>query len=713
MIRYLICCLLALNALVMFGCSLKLKIPKYTVPTPQRSARFVVGRARVEITPPPGYPMGGHSIAGKVARGYWTRLYAQAFYFQDARGGNLALVSCDLFAVPAGLRAEVARLAAKNGVPLLPDALILAATHTHHGPGNYMTSELYNGFSSPWSGFDKELFDRLADKIAEAITRAYRDATDSSSTAHRLILRVGVAPNIQRNRAIDAFFRNPEAKEFIDNTRLLGMRCPDGTEDNCPRYLAADPTLTVLEVLRKTDTAENRVALLVFFAVHPTAMTHENKLWSSDLVGRAMTLLERDATAPGTLVAGFFNGAEGDVSPRWNKQERDDVIVLGDKLADAVRNVLRNPPTGLPTDSPEISVTSKAFNSNPGAKDSAGFEAKPEFGVASIGGADDGRTALYYYGWHGGVRSEKARGGQGHKQPALDLPSVPLLKTLKLTNLLAPRRNFPDRFPVSIARIGNLLTMGAIPVEMTTIMGKRVRDKLARIENPRQIVLIGLANEYLSYVTTPEEYDAQDYEGASTIFGQAEGDVISRLLEGLATKGFANARSSERDIRSVTFNLGPPPLIPFGPQFQGERRNSLDENLEPDLPDSLVRLNSRAPRFEWDEDERMDWDTEHRSVSIYKREGNRWQPLLISNLTEDDNGSNLLTVLVNGVTNPRRWAAIWLPPDGVDKHATYLFRVKAGGDIHCSQPFELGKLPGVEPAPSIPADQLCAAGVNK
>ncbi|HJZ69615.1 MAG TPA: neutral/alkaline non-lysosomal ceramidase N-terminal domain-containing protein, partial [Blastocatellia bacterium] len=165
MIRSVTGCLLAIQGLLPLGCSLKLNVPKYTVPTAQQLQGFVVGRAKVDITPPPGYPMGGHSIAGKVARGYWTHLYTRAFYFQDANRGNLALVSCDLFAIPAGLRAEVARLAAKNGVPLLPDALILAATHTHHGPGNFMTSELYNGFSSPWPGFDKELFGWLAEKI--------------------------------------------------------------------------------------------------------------------------------------------------------------------------------------------------------------------------------------------------------------------------------------------------------------------------------------------------------------------------------------------------------------------------------------------------------------------------------------------------------------------------------------------------------------------
>jgi neutral ceramidase len=714
MVRNSISLLLGLQMLFFCACSQKLNIPKYAVPEPHAPAQFVAGRARVDITPPPGYPMGGHSISGKVARGYWTRLYARAFYFQDKSGRSLALVSCDLFAIPAGLRSEVARLAAKEGVPLLPDALILAAIHTHHGPGNFMTSELFNGLSSPWPGFDKPLFDFLAGRIAEAVTSAYKDASNSSSDPHSVVLRSGAAPNIQRNRAIDAFFRNPDHDDLIERARKLGMRCPDGTDGNCPRYLATDPTLTVLEVLRKTGGTERRVALLVFFAVHPTAMTHENSLWSSDLVGRAMTSLERDSAASDSLVAGYFNGAEGDVSPRWESQDRDDVIKFGDKLADAVRSVLAHPTAEARADSPEISVRSKAFRIDSGGQDSAGFDARPEFGVASVGGAEDGRTPFYYYGWHGGILSEKPRDGQGRKQPGLDLPGFPLLKALKLTHLLAPRRSFPDYFPLSIARIGDLLTIGAIPVEMTTMMGKRIREKLVSPENPR-FVLVGLANEYFSYVTTPEEYDAQDYEGASTIFGPKEGEVISGLLQKLATRPDTtpvHSSSAGPTIPSVTFRLGPKPLIPFGAQFQGERRNSLDEDLEPDMPHSLVRLNSRAPRFEWDEDKNMDWNTKMRSVSIYEKKGGQWKPLLNGDHLEDDDGPNLLTVLVDGIAGRRRWAAIWLPPDGSDKTTAYLFRVKAAGERHCSAAFELGKLPGIEPTPSIPADRVCPAGVN-
>ena len=37
------------------------------------SDHFTVGVDKTDITPPPGYPMGGFGFAGRYARGWWTR----------------------------------------------------------------------------------------------------------------------------------------------------------------------------------------------------------------------------------------------------------------------------------------------------------------------------------------------------------------------------------------------------------------------------------------------------------------------------------------------------------------------------------------------------------------------------------------------------------------------------------------------------------------
>lgn len=677
-------------ALFCAGCgSIKIPIARYSVPAPHAPGRFLAGAAKVEITPPPGYPLGGHSIGGRIARGYWTRLYARSFVFQDPMGRGLALVSCELFAIPAGLHAEVARLvAAKHHIPLAPGALLLAATHTHHGPAGYMSSATYN-WGGPLPGFDSALFHFLAERIAKAVGDAWQDAQNSSGSRHQVVLRSGYALDLQRNRAIDAFFRNPQddIAAVLDASASAGMNCPDGPGRNCPRYLAVDPTLKVLEVLRDG----RRIALLVFFAVHPTAMTHDSPLYASDLTGHAMNLLERDAGKPGGVTAGFFNGAEGDVSPRWSLQNRDDVLRLGERLAGSVRQVLES--AGAPEEVADIESSSKAFQAYPRSPDTAGFSPRPEVGVASLGGAEDGRTVLYGYGWHGGVT--RGPNAEDAKIPALERHDIWLLKVLK--PFLDSPRSYPRELPVSTVRIGNSLRLAAIPVEMTTVMGRQLRKKL-REEFGQPFVLVGLANEYLGYTVSREEYAAQNYEGSSTIFGKDEGKVIGELLVKVGKK----PEPALNPVPARRFNAGPKFPFHFGPELFGEPRNVPYEDLEPLMPDAQHRVNDHAPRFQWEEDACTDWATDKRKVAILKRDGS---------LVDDDGGPNLLTVLVDGesTAGKRTWTAIWLAPERGQDGAEYIFRVETpdGGVPACSQPFCLGQPIVKVPMPPEPQAGSC------
>ena len=47
-------------------------------------------------------------------------------------------------------------------------------------------------------------------------------------------------------------------------------------------------------------------------------------------------------------------------------------------------------------------------------------------------------------------------------------------------------------------------------------------------------VVSGLTNEFIQYITTPEEYDRQHYEGGSTFFGPAESAALIEPLTQLA-----------------------------------------------------------------------------------------------------------------------------------------------------------------------------------
>lgn len=64
----------------------------------------------------------------------------------------------------------------------------------------------------------------------------------------------------------------------------------------------------------------------------------------------------------------------------------------------------------------------------------------------------------------------------------------------------------------------------AVPGEFTTMSGRRLRLAVEKAVlqasgKPAVAIVAGLSNMYSSYVATPEEYQIQRYEGASTIFG--------------------------------------------------------------------------------------------------------------------------------------------------------------------------------------------------
>jgi len=687
--------LLLLAALTM-GCAppYRLRIAGYPVAPAAAPARFLAGAAKRDITPPPGYPLAGHSISAGVARGYWTHLYVRAFYFEDAAGRTLALASCDLFAVPAGLKAEVLRRVNTAGVPLPPEGFLLSATHTHHGPGGHMTSPVYNGLGAALPGFDERLFNTLADRIADAVIAAKTGARPAT-----LELRQGWAAGLQRNRAIVPFLRNPASDVDAMNrlAREGGVTCSD-----CPRLTAVDPTLITLEA--KHDGAP--AALLVFYAIHPTAMSHDGPLYQSDLAGYAMQVLEQSVP-----VAGFFNGAEGDISPDWDRQNREDVLSFGDRLARAVLDLRAQPPVAAPA-APQLRLALRDFPNNwheERPNEQPKFAHEPSSGVAQIGGAEDGRTAFFYIvGWRGGWTSDTPtglNGDQGLKEPGLRGPVKKLLEDFDASALSSlplhidltraiTRNGYPARFPVAAIGIGDLL-LAAVPVEMTATMGLRVRRQLEPLWPGSRIAIVGLANEYFSYTTTPEEYAAQQYEGASTLAGPMEGPAIGEMLTGVVAA--ANERTER--VAPAEFVVGQKRKLGFSPAMLGRVRNMVDEDLDPLLPSALARQEWRIPRVEWTEMPAGDWNAGDRHVRVRDAD------------TGAEIGSeiDILTILADGQGQTRRWNALWIGNTDRDSHVYFEVTAPGIGRL-CSDPFGLADPQG--PGHARPASAAACAPLH-
>jgi neutral ceramidase len=114
--------------------------------------------------------------------------------------------------------------------------------------------------------------------------------------------------------------------------------------------------------------------------------------------------------------------------------------------------------------------------------------------------------------------------GDLHADPVVNLGSAaiaghaPKPITLNVTGLV------PSVLPLQMFRIGQVTILG-VPGELTTVAGGRLADavmaKLAMKSGQKggHCIIAGYANAYAQYITTYEEYQAQHYEGASTLFG--------------------------------------------------------------------------------------------------------------------------------------------------------------------------------------------------
>jgi neutral ceramidase len=89
--------------------------------------------------------------------------------------------------------------------------------------------------------------------------------------------------------------------------------------------------------------------------------------------------------------------------------------------------------------------------------------------------------------------------------------------------------------PFHLVRLGSFYLF-TCPFEPTVNAGLRLRRALgdALGVDPDVVQVQGYTNGYAHYLTTPEEYDQQDYEGGATVFGRWQLPAVVQIATGLA-----------------------------------------------------------------------------------------------------------------------------------------------------------------------------------
>lgn len=266
---------------------------------PLRSAwaaeRVVVGAGSATFALPRGVPLAGYSRRkGRPSQGLHDSVGARALVIEDA-DTTAILVSCDLLMIDERLsRAVQTRLTAIG----LPEhaTFVLAATHTHSGPGGY-GRKFFEKLSM--GHYDAGVFEALVEAIVEAVNAAY------GARASALM--------VSATRQLHGLVRNR-----IDPQGLV------------------DEELSVLAMVRPG--AQAPFAVLIGFAAHPTTLGAWNMQLSADYPGVARREIE--ARFPGSLCL-FFAGAVGDQGPVTQGARYEASEWLGRQLAAGVIEALR------------------------------------------------------------------------------------------------------------------------------------------------------------------------------------------------------------------------------------------------------------------------------------------------------------------------------------------------------------------------------------
>ena len=490
------------------------------------TAPYLAGRGISDVTGEPyGCGMLGYGKADQVTAGIHTRLRTRAFVFVDPGSGRRVLLSVsDLPLMFDSVHREVLRrLAERYGGLYSASNVMLTVTHTHCGPGGYSGHRLYNLTTG---GFRPKTFEAIVSGIVEAAERAHADLAPASLSLHH-----GELLGASVNRSPQAFARNP-------------------AEDRAVFPHQIDPQTTLLRIER--DGA--LVGAVNWFATHGTSMTNRNRLISGDNKGYAAYHWERVVSGvdylagdPPGFVGAFAQTNTGDMSPNLNRapgsgptdDEFENTRIVGQRQSDAAASL-----AALPGEAVVGGVDARLVY-----VDLSHVEVRPEFsgdgrshrtsppmgGAAAIAGTDEGpgfagfrqgANPVWDFLSRAVVYRLSSRLGDSQAPKGIVMPGGRLNKVAAFVQ---------ERVPVQLLRIGQLHLIG-IPGEVTIVAGLRMRRAVAAVVGAElhNVLVAGYSNAYIHYVTTPEEYEAQRYEGGSTLFGRWEGPALTQTVVELA-----------------------------------------------------------------------------------------------------------------------------------------------------------------------------------
>lgn len=262
------------------------------------TAALNVGVGKADITPAIGTPSAGYAERkGEGMKGVHDPLLAIALLIDN---GEKQIVLCSVDHL--GFTYEMVQdiIDRVHCMSQLEQCEVyIASSHTHSGGGAYLNIPLIG--ESLAGTYNPEVANFYIERTVEAIIQASQNLTQA-----KVGIGYGQAQNLSHYRGLWP----------------LGM----------------DP-LSDVAVIKVTRLDGTPLAVLFNYAVHPTVLKSQNRLFSSDFVGYARDHVQ--ALLGSGIQPIYFNGAQGDIIPViFNEDDRfASCDFLGRSLAETVQDI--------------------------------------------------------------------------------------------------------------------------------------------------------------------------------------------------------------------------------------------------------------------------------------------------------------------------------------------------------------------------------------
>jgi len=444
------------------------------------AAPLRAGAAAVDITPkqfPVNMPGGfSENLANKAH----DPLHARALVLDDGKT-TLALVLVDSLGIPQAV-ADEARLLASRRCPLLPEKVLISATHTHSAPP-----------ANVQVGRPAEVAYRqvLVQGIAEAIVRAHASLRPAAvgAAAHplpdevfnrRWFLKPGKMP-LNPFGGIDQVKMNPPNSPDV----LLRPAGP------------TDPDVTVLSV---QDAKTRRpLALYANYSLHYVGGIPPQAV-SADYFGEFARLMPSRLRGDKAFVAMLTNGTSGDINNlpfntvRPPREPFEQVRIVAQKTADAAWHAVNKIGTHqseVPLAMIQRELTLQIRRPTP-------------------------------------EQVQQAQKVLATKEEAARAKLPPLAEPYARRTLALAKEAGSLKIQLQAIRVGDL-AIYAIPFEVFVEIGLELKRRTGL---PRTMV-VGLANGYNGYLPTPQQHKLGGYEtwlGTNRVQEDASDLIVAELL---------------------------------------------------------------------------------------------------------------------------------------------------------------------------------------